>query len=76
MTMSGSSILLTGGTGSFGKAFIKNIIESKKEIERLVIFSRDELKQWELQKIYNPDVYPFLRYFIGDVRNNSRLKGT
>ena len=57
--MSGSSILLTGGTGSFGKAFIKNIIESKKEIERLVIFSRDELKQWELQKIYNPDVYPF-----------------
>ena len=71
--MSESSILLTGGTGSFGKAFLKNIIESKKEIERLVIFSRDELKQWELQKMYSPDVYPFLRYFIGDVRDRQRL---
>ena len=44
------SILLTGGTGSFGKAFIRRIINSKSKPERLVIFSRDELKQWELQK--------------------------
>ena len=71
--MAGESILLTGGTGSFGKAFLKKIIESKHKVERLVIFSRDELKQWELQKVFSPIKYPFLRYFIGDIRDRQRL---
>ena len=71
--MTNKSILLTGGTGSFGKAFIKKIIESNHKVERLVIFSRDELKQWELQKIFSPEKYPFLRYFIGDIRDRQRL---
>ena len=71
--MSDNSILLTGGTGSFGKAFIKKIIESNNKVQRLVIFSRDELKQWELQKVFSPEKYPFLRYFIGDIRDRQRL---
>ena len=68
------SILVTGGTGSFGKAFIKEVINSMPNIERLVIYSRDELKQWEMQQIYNEKDYPQLRFFIGDVRDFDRLK--
>ena len=71
--MKGDSILLTGGTGSFGKAFIRKIVNSNLKVNRLVIFSRDELKQWELQKEFSTDKYPFLRYFIGDVRDRPRL---
>ena len=71
--MAGKSILLTGGTGSFGKAFIKKIINSNYEVERLVIFSRDELKQWELQRVFSTKEYPILRYFIGDIRDRPRL---
>tara|TARA_A100001388_G_scaffold258037_1_gene224278 strand:+ start:222 stop:1217 length:996 start_codon:yes stop_codon:yes gene_type:complete len=71
--MSGEKILLTGGTGSFGKAFIRKIIYSNINVERLVIFSRDELKQWEMQKEFSTEKYPFLRYFIGDIRDRSRL---
>ena len=68
-----TKILITGGTGSFGKAFIKEIL-SKNNIERVVIYSRDELKQWELQQIYPEDKYPNLRFFIGDIRDENRLK--
>ena len=71
--MSGEKFLLTGGTGSFGKAFIRKIIYSNINVERLVIFSRDELKQWEMQKEFSVGKYPFLRYFIGDIRDRSRL---
>ena len=71
--MSGEKFLLTGGTGSFGKAFIRKIIYSNINVERLVIFSRDELKQWEMQKEFSAGKYPFLRYFIGDIRDRSRL---
>tara|TARA_Y100000739_G_C20600860_1_gene462890 strand:- start:1285 stop:2280 length:996 start_codon:yes stop_codon:yes gene_type:complete len=71
--MSGEKILLTGGTGSFGKAFLRKIVNSSFNLERLVIFSRDELKQWEMQKEFSTQEYPFLRYFIGDVRDRSRL---
>ena len=71
--MSGEKILLTGGTGSFGKAFIRKIIYSNINVERLVIFSRDELKQWEMQKEFSTEKYPFLRYFIGDIRDRTRL---
>ena len=68
-----TKILITGGTGSFGKAFLKQIVDNKN-IERIVIYSRDELKQWELQQLYPPSKYPNLRFFIGDIRDLNRLK--
>lgn len=67
-------ILITGGTGSFGKAFVAEVLASYPKVERLVIFSRDELKQWELQQHYPEDRFPQLRFFLGDVRNRDRLK--
>ena len=69
-----SRILITGGTGSFGKAFIKDLLENFPEINRLVIFSRDELKQWEMQQQYPVEKFPNLRFFLGDVRDNNRLR--
>ena len=66
-------VLITGGTGSFGRAFIAHLIRDYPEIERIVIFSRDELKQWEMQQIYSTDKYPQLRFFLGDVRDRDRL---
>ena len=71
---SNSRILLTGGTGSFGKNFIKLILEKIPDISRLVIYSRDELKQWELQQLFPESKYTQLRYFLGDVRDKNRLK--
>ena len=72
MTMT-SSVLITGGTGSFGRALLKNLTQSP-EVERIVIYSRDELKQWELQQIYPQDKFPNLRFFLGDVRDKNRLR--
>jgi UDP-N-acetylglucosamine 4,6-dehydratase (inverting) len=72
--LSGKSVLLTGGTGSFGKAFVRKIIQDHKDIKRLVIYSRDELKQFELGQKFPDTKYPFIRYFIGDVRDGERLK--
>ena len=69
-----SRILITGGTGSFGKAFLKTILKDYPEIERVVIYSRDELKQSELQRIYPQDKYPNIRFFIGDIRDRYRLQ--
>ena len=63
------SILITGGTGSFGKHFTKTILE-RYNPKRLVIYSRDELKQFEMQQEFND---PAMRYFIGDVRDTPRL---
>jgi len=71
---SSSSILITGGTGSFGKAFIAEIISRFPEIHRLVIYSRDELKQWEIQQLYPESKFPQLRFFLGDVRDRERLR--
>jgi UDP-N-acetylglucosamine 4,6-dehydratase len=65
----GKSILVTGGTGSFGKKFIQTILE-KYQPSRLIVFSRDELKQYEMQQTFNQ---PCMRYFIGDVRDEDRL---
>lgn len=65
-----SSILVTGGTGSFGHAFVKKTLE-KYNPKRLVIFSRDEMKQWEMAKLYENDNR--VRFFIGDVRDKERL---
>lgn len=69
------SILITGGTGSFGKSFVSWLIKHhKSDLRRLVIFSRDELKQFEMQQDFPIKKYKFLRYFIGDVKDLSRLK--
>ena len=65
-----SSILITGGTGSFGHSFVPLTLK-KYNPKRLVIFSRDEIKQWEMQKIFKDD--PRVRFFIGDVRDKNRL---
>tara|TARA_B100001121_G_scaffold193811_1_gene169350 strand:+ start:16311 stop:17309 length:999 start_codon:yes stop_codon:yes gene_type:complete len=71
--MKKNSYLITGGTGSFGKVFIKKLIHQNKKISRLIIFSRDELKQFEMSKQYPPDKYPFIRFFLGDIRDKDRL---
>lgn len=68
-----SRILITGGTGSLGKAFIADVFCRFPDIRRLVVYSRDELKQWELQQLYPEHLYPKLRFFLGDVRDRSRL---
>lgn len=67
------SILITGGTGSFGKAFVRSVLEHCPKIKRLVVYSRDELKQFEMQQEFPHSQYPALRFFIGDVRDQNRL---
>lgn len=70
--LNGKSILVTGGTGSFGKRFIQSVLE-RYAPRRVIIFSRDELKQYEMALDLSPQKYPALRYFIGDVRDADRL---
>ena len=72
--LNGKSILITGGTGSFGKAFISFVLRKYPKIKRLVILSRDENKQFEMQKIFSPHKFKRLRYFIGDIRDSRRMK--
>ena len=64
-----SGLLITGGTGSFGSAFLPEALKRLPNLRRLVIFSRDELKQFNLQQIYPPDKYPQLRFILGDIRD-------
>jgi UDP-N-acetylglucosamine 4,6-dehydratase len=71
--LSNKSILITGGTGSFGKAFVHTVLSRYPDVKRLVIYSRDELKQFEMQQLLPPSKYPQLRYFIGDIRDQARL---
>ena len=73
MINNNSKILVTGGTGSFGKHFVHTILNKFPNIKRLVIFSRDELKQYEFKQSLNR-YYPGLRFFLGDVRDKERLK--
>jgi UDP-N-acetylglucosamine 4,6-dehydratase len=73
MDLNNRTILVTGGTGSFGKHFIKTMIAQYKP-KRLIVFSRDELKQFEMQQDFPLEKYPFIRYFIGDVRDKDRLE--
>ena len=68
------SVLITGGTGSFGKKFVETILGRYPSVRRIVVYSRDELKQFELKQKYPHDRYPHLRFFIGDVRDGERLK--
>ena len=72
--LNGKSVLITGGTGSFGKKFVETILKRYPEVKRIVIYSRDELKQFELKQKYPESKYPQLRFFIGDVRDGERLK--
>src|SRR6476620_6561407 len=74
LDLNGKSILVTGGTGSFGKAFTKYVLKKWPDIKRLVIFSRDEQKQYHMAQELPVSKYPMLRYFIGDVRDYDRLK--
>jgi len=68
------SILITGGTGSFGKKFTKLILERNPDVKKLVVLSRDEQKHFQMAQEFPLDKYPVMRYFIGDVRDKSRLK--
>ena len=72
--LNNKSVLITGGTGSFGKAFVKHVLETYPGIRRLVVFSRDELKQFEMAQDFPTSRHPALRYFIGDVRDRDRLR--
>lgn len=68
------SVLITGGTGSFGKMFIETILRDYPGVKRIVVYSRDELKQYELKLKYPESKYPQLRFFIGDIRDADRLR--
>ena len=72
-SFSNKSILITGGTGSLGKALTQYIFKNHPDISRLVIFSRDEQKQFQMAQDYPPEKYPQIRFFIGDVRDKDRL---
>lgn len=74
MDLTGKSILITGGTGSFGTAFVRKIINGRYKVKRLVIYSRDELKQYQMSQEFPQSKDGIIRYFIGDVRDEDRLK--
>lgn len=71
--MKNKAVLITGGTGSLGHALTKYLITNCK-LKRLVIFSRDEFKQFNMSQLYSETKYPFIRYFIGDIRDKERVK--
>jgi UDP-N-acetylglucosamine 4,6-dehydratase/5-epimerase len=72
MSQSNPTILITGGTGSFGNKFVRHALE-KLAPAKLIVFSRDELKQFEMQQIFPESKYPAMRYFLGDIRDRERL---
>ena len=65
---------MTGGTGSFGKKFVDVVLKKYPKVKKLIIFSRDELKQFEMAQIFPESKHPAIRYFLGDVRDGERLK--
>jgi UDP-N-acetylglucosamine 4,6-dehydratase (inverting) len=69
-----NSVLITGGTGSFGKQFVASLFERHPEIERVVVFSRDELKQFQMSQSYPDKKFPAIRFFIGDIRDPNRIR--
>lgn len=71
--LNNKSVLITGGTGSFGKKFVETILRDYPQVKKIIIYSRDELKQFELKQKYPHSQYPQLRFFIGDVRDLERL---
>jgi len=74
MSLDGKSVLITGGTGSLGKKLVEIILRESPAVERLVVLSRDELKQFEMAQDFPVSKYPCMRYFLGDVRDVDRLK--
>ena len=72
--LNNKSILITGGTGSFGKAFVETVFARFPDVRRLVVFSRDELKQFEMAQVFPENRYRAIRYFIGDIRDQDRLR--
>lgn len=73
-SLNGRSILITGGTGSFGKRFVASVFEKWPDVRRVVVYSRDELKQFEMAQQFPPEQFRAIRFFIGDVRDHNRLK--
>ncbi len=73
--LNGKSILITGGTGSFGKEFVRSLLQRFPCIQRLVIYSRDEFKQYEMAQHFSGAAYQCLQYVLGDVRDLDRLRG-
>ena len=71
--LNNKSVLITGGTGSFGKKFVETILRDYPRVKKIIIYSRDELKQFELKQKYPENKYRQMRYFIGDVRDLERL---
>ena len=71
--LNNKSILITGGTGTFGKKFIEIALKKYPKIKKLVVFSRDEQKQHQMSQIFNEKKYPCIRYFLGDIRDYERL---
>jgi UDP-N-acetylglucosamine 4,6-dehydratase (inverting) len=74
MNLKDKSILITGGTGSLGKALTSHILNNHPNVKRLVIFSRDEQKQYEMAQDYPSSLFPQIRFFIGDVRDKDRVR--
>jgi len=72
--LNGKSVLITGGTGSFGKKFVETVLTRYPDIRRLVVFSRDELKQFEMEQQFPKSKYKGIRFFIGDVRDADRFR--
>jgi UDP-N-acetylglucosamine 4,6-dehydratase (inverting) len=68
------SVLITGGTGSFGRAFVRTVLAKYPNVKRLVVYSRDELKQFEMSQEFSTHEHKALRYFIGDIRDQDRLR--
>ncbi len=71
--MKGKSILITGGTGSFGRRFIRRLLKDFSQVRKIIVFSRDEFKQFQMQKEFPENEYPQLRFFLGDIRDKDRL---
>ena len=71
--LNNKTVLITGGTGSFGKKFVEVILRDYPNVKKIIIYSRDELKQYELKLKYPESKYPMMRFFIGDVRDLERL---
>jgi len=72
LSLNGASLLITGGTGSFGQKFVERVLEQHSP-RRLIVYSRDELKQYEMAQRFPQSRYPAMRYFVGDVRDYQRL---
>ena len=73
INLKNKTILITGGTGSFGRAFINHILKFKESPKKIIVFSRDELKQFEMKKFFDQQKFSNIRYFLGDIRDKDRL---